>query len=135
MREGAVKMSEMKEYLNGLQHIGIPCRDIEETIGFYEKLGMEVAYRTENDGLKVCFLQQGTMVIETYEEPIVNVTGAINHICFDVTDIEKAFECAKEMQVTFCDEEIQFLPFWDNGVRYFTILGPNGERVEFCQKL
>lgn len=32
-------------------------------------------------------------------------------------------------------EEIKFLLFWECGVRYFTILGPNGERVEYNQRL
>ena len=31
--------------------------------------------------------------------------------------------------------EIHFLPFWDNGVHFFTIEGPNKEKVEFSQYL
>ena len=27
------------------------------------------------------------------------------------------------------------LPFWENGVKYFTILGPNREKLEFNQYL
>ena len=33
------------------------------------------------------------------------------------------------------DDAVRFLPFWARGVRFFTILGPNGEKVEFSQKL
>ncbi len=127
---------ELGKYLNGLQHIGLPCRNMEETIAFYENLGMHVAYRTVNEGQKVCFLQQGNLVIEAYEEAkTAEQTGAIDHICFDVSDIEKVFDLVRRMEVTFSDEEIRFLPFWEKGVRFFTILGPNQERVEFCQKL
>ena len=36
---------------------------------------------------------------------------------------------------TMLDKEVQFLPFWEKGVRFFTILGPNGEKVEFSQML
>jgi hypothetical protein len=32
------------------------------------------------------------------------------------------------------DKEVNFLKFWD-GVKFFTIEGVNGERVEFNQKL
>ena len=32
-------------------------------------------------------------------------------------------------------DEIHFLPFWDNGVRFFTIKGPNEEKIEFSQFL
>lgn len=33
------------------------------------------------------------------------------------------------------DAEIQFLPFWENGVRFFTIVGSNKEKIEFSQYL
>ena len=33
------------------------------------------------------------------------------------------------------EDAIQFLPFWENGVRFFNLLGPNGETVEFSQRL
>lgn len=33
------------------------------------------------------------------------------------------------------DHEIQFLPFWTKGVRFFMVKGPNRETIEFCQKL
>lgn len=129
-------MGEIGKYLNGLQHVGLPCRNMEETIAFYGKLGMDIAYQTVNDGQKVCFLIQGNLVIEAYEEQqITGQTGAIDHISFDVSDIEKVFDYVKGMQVPLCNENICFLPFWENGVRFFTILGPNNERIEFCQRL
>ena len=40
---------ELREQLNGIQHVGIPTNDIETTIAFYEKLGFEMAFRTVND--------------------------------------------------------------------------------------
>ena len=30
---------DLKEQLNGIQHIGIPTNDIEKTIDFYQTLG------------------------------------------------------------------------------------------------
>ena len=33
---------ELREQLNGIQHVGIPTNDIEMTIAFYEKLGFDV---------------------------------------------------------------------------------------------
>ena len=33
------------------------------------------------------------------------------------------------------DPEIRFLPFWEKGTRFFNVLGPNGEIVEFSQIL
>ena len=34
-----------------------------------------------------------------------------------------------------CADEVHFLPFWENGVKFFTIEGPNKEKVEFSQYL
>ena len=39
----------LREQLNGVQHIGIPTNDIENTIEFYQKLGFEIAFRTVNE--------------------------------------------------------------------------------------
>ena len=60
---------ELREQLNGIQHVGIPTNDIETTIVFYEKLGFEMAFRTVNEAAdeKVAFLKLGTLAIETYE--------------------------------------------------------------------
>ena len=46
----------LKEQINGLQHIGVPTKNMEETIAFYEKLGFETAFETVNDGDRVVFL-------------------------------------------------------------------------------
>ncbi|MFZ1442030.1 MAG: VOC family protein, partial [Fusicatenibacter saccharivorans] len=53
---------ELREQLNGIQHVGIPTNDIETTIAFYEKLGFEMAFRTVNEAAdeKVAFLKLGT---------------------------------------------------------------------------
>lgn len=39
---------DIKNYCTGIQHIGIPTNDIEETIRFYESLGFHVAFATLN---------------------------------------------------------------------------------------
>lgn len=33
------------------------------------------------------------------------------------------------------NDEVHFLPFWENGVKFFTIEDPNKEKVEFSQYL
>ena len=46
------------------------------------------------------------------------------------------YALAKEKGYQFLEsDEIVFLPFWENGVRYFLIEGPNKEPIEFLQKL
>jgi len=128
----------MKELTTGIQHIGIPTNNIEITKKFYHELGFETAYETVNEEAneKVAFLKLHNLVIETYENKDAKMKyGAIDHIAIDVTDVEKVYEKICDMELNTLGDEIHFLPFWENGVRFFTIEGPNKERVEFSQYL
>ena len=116
----------------------IPTNDIEMTIAFYEKLGFEIAFRTVNEAAdeKVAFLKLGTLVIETYENKAAALKpGAIDHVAIDVKNIEKVHEMITGAGMNTTQDEVHFLPFWENGVRFFTIEGPNKEKVEFSQYL
>lgn len=124
--------------ITGLQHIGIPTNDMEKTVAFYRTLGFQIALQTVNHGAdeKVTFLRMGDVTLEVYEnKKAAMAPGALDHIALNVTDIEKAFQMAKEQSFPMLDTEIQFLPFWEQGVRFFTVLGPNKEKVEFSQYL
>lgn len=126
----------LKEQINGLQHIGVPTKNMEETLSFYEKLGFEIAFETVNDGDRVVFLKFGSLVIETYESKDATMkSGAIDHIALDVKDIEKTYELINQEGLNSTQDTIHFLPFWENGVKFFTIEGPNKEKVEFSQYL
>ena len=126
----------LKEQINGLQHIGVPTKNMEETIAFYGKLGFEIAFETVNDGDRVVFLKFGSLVIETYESKDATMkSGAIDHIAIDVKDIEKTYELINQEGLNSTQDTIHFLPFWENGVKFFTIEGPNKEKVEFSQYL
>lgn len=126
----------MKNYTTGIQHIGIPTRDIEASKVFYQKLGFETAYETVNSGDKVVFLKLENLVMEIYESSDVAMkTGSIDHVAIDVKDIEQIYQEICKMELNTLQDEIHFLPFWDNGVNYFTIKGPNEEKIEFNQIL
>ena len=129
---------ELREQLYGIQHVGIPTNHIEMTIAYYEKLGFEIAFRTVNEAAdeKVAFLKLGTLVIETYENKAAALKpGAIDHVAIDVKNIEKVHEMITGAGLNTTQDEVHFLPFWENGVRFFTIEGPNKEKVEFSQYL
>lgn len=120
----------------GIQHIGIPTNDFDKTVDFYSTLGFEVAFQTINGTSKVAFLRLNDLVIETSENNNINTeAGAINHLAIDVNDIEEAYKFIYDNNLNNTDDTIHFLPFWDNGVKFFTIQGPSGERVEFSQML
>lgn len=126
----------MKDYATGIQHVGIPTKDMDATKKFYEDLGFEAAFETVNDGERVCFLKMHNLVMEVYEsEDAAGKIGAIEHVAIDVTDIEQVYKEICDKNMNTLQDEIHFLPFWDNGVRFFTIKGPNEEKIEFSQFL
>lgn len=127
---------EVKDFCTGVQHIGIPTNNLDETIRFYEQLGFNVALKTQNGEEAVAFLQLHNLVIETYENrSAVLQAGAIDHIAIDVKKIDALFETVKAKGFHLLDNQVNALPFWENGVRFFTILGPNKEKIEFCERL
>ena len=125
----------LKENLTGLEHVGIPTADLDKTIAFYESLGFEAILRTNiPNGGKVAFLQLGNVMIETYEsDDVAGKPGAIDHLALKARDIEAAFKAVKALGYEMVNDEIEFLPFWENGVRFFTFYGPNREKIEFSQ--
>jgi predicted enzyme related to lactoylglutathione lyase len=128
--------NKFRNLITGIQHIGIPTNDIDKTILFYQKLGFEMKFSTVNNNEKVAFLKLGDVVIETYEnKQAVMKEGAINHIALNVTDVMQLYKMAKESNYKLVNDEVEFLPFWENGVKFFKILGPNKEQIEFSQYL
>ena len=123
----------IQDYLTGLQHIGIPTRDIAASKAFYQSLGFKITWQTEKDD--VVFLRLADLTIETYLGDVNPRTGAIDHITINVTDINKVFEEVKAARYKLIDPEIITLPFFEKGCSYFIIEGPNKERVEFNQIL
>ena len=129
---------KISDFATGLQHIGIPTKDIDETVLFYTELGFEVVLSTidPNNGHKVFFLRLGDLTIETYEadDPAM-CHGGIEHFCINVKDVEAVYDIICKRGMNNMNDQINFLPFWENGVKFFTIEGPNKEKVEFGQIL
>ena len=63
------------------------------------------------------------------------VAGAIDHVAIDVSDVEAVYAWINEIGMNNTNDVINFLPFWENGFRFFKIEGPNKEVVEFGQIL
>ena len=130
-------MNGTEALFNGLQHIGLPSSDIDKTIAFYEQFGFHVDWRRDTgESDRVAFLSCGSCVIETYLTACpAMANGAVDHIALDVTDIEGVYAYVTGLGYTALEQQITFLPFFEKGVKYFTILGFNHEKVEFNQKL
>lgn len=131
-------MKKLGDFALGLQHVGLPTNDLKATIAFYESLGFETVYQVKNEaaGEDVAFLRLKNLTIEAYENGRAAMqSGAIDHIAIDVDDVEAAYRLAQEQGYQIVSNGVEFLPFWQKGVKFFILLGPNQERVEFNQYL
>ena len=105
---------------------------------FYQSLGFTVAHEAVNPqtGDRVAFLQLKNLMMEVYESgEATHRIGAIDHVALDVVDIEDVFRTIKAAGHKLLDNEVRSLPFWEHGVKFFTILGPNQEKIEFCERI
>ena len=131
-------MKKLGDFALGLQHVGLPTNDLKATIAFYESLGFETVYQVKNEaaGEDVAFLRLKNLTIEAYENGQAAMqSGAIDHLAIDVDDVEAAYRLAQEQGYQIVSNGVEFLPFWQKGVKFFILLGPNQERVEFNQYL
>jgi catechol 2,3-dioxygenase-like lactoylglutathione lyase family enzyme len=138
--------SAIKINITAIQHIGIPVTNIVNSAIFYSKLGFANAMEkpfTHDGGQGSCvMMKRGDMIIELYQMPdsllpeiASRRDGHIDHVAFDVPDIDDAYAVIKAGGFNILEPEPVFLQFWKNGCKYFNITGPDGERLEFNQVL
>lgn len=120
------------DYYSGVQHIGIPTKDLATAESFWTKLGFK---KTGDFPVgDVIFMQRDNLVIETWHaDEVAGKPGAINHISIDTTDADAAFAAAKSEGFDLIDGEVQHLDFWKKGIKFFNISGPDAVIVEFCE--
>jgi catechol 2,3-dioxygenase-like lactoylglutathione lyase family enzyme len=134
--------------IRGFQHLGLPVTDIARSEDFYRRLGFKTAMKTElpagddaiDDAVKVVMMELKGFVLELYQlvgselaEVRARADGHIDHFALDVQDIDRALQDVRASGLTSLEGAPVFLPFWDKGVKYFSVRGPDGEKVEFNQ--
>ena len=124
-----------KRHIKGIQHIGIPTDKYSETLDFYKSLGFEDINQEEIKGKKAAFLRIHNVMLEVYEcEEPAKRTGSIEHLALSVEEVDKLYqEMLSEYKVL--SPEVESLPYWKNGIRFFKVEGPNREVIEFCEIL
>ncbi len=128
--------------INGIQHIGIPVTNLKLSEAFYEGLGFKnvMSSHFEINGNKgfVSMMQRDTMVMELYQMPEPELAeirhrgnGHVDHVAFDVDDVDQTYQTLKDNGYQMMESAPVFLQFWQKGCKYFNIVGPDGERLEF----
>jgi methylmalonyl-CoA/ethylmalonyl-CoA epimerase len=101
-----------------LDHIGIAVESIDERIGFYEALGLEVERYDEvpEQGVRVAFLPVGDSRLELLDPTGPNTPIArhierrgpgLHHVCLRVPDIRAAMARLADQGHTLLSEEPQ----------------------------
>ena len=137
----------LQDNLEGIQHLAIFVTDINRSRDFYEQFGFKVklseAIPAEPEPVKVAFLELNGLTLELVElggdmrkQIGSRDDGHIDHVALNVKDIEKAYAEMTANGFKALEENAPvFLNIWKNGTKYFTIRGPEGEKVEFSQIL
>lgn len=137
----------LQDNLEGIQHLAIFVTDINRSRDFYEQFGFKVklseAIPAEPEPVKVAFLELNGLTLELVElggdmrkQIGSRDDGHIDHVALNVKDIEKAYAEMIANGFKALEENAPvFLNIWKNGTKYFTIRGPEGEKVEFSQIL
>lgn len=123
-------------YFDDLQHVGLPTDDLKKTVDFYAGLGFKMNgnFDTDDQGNQVVFMTLGHLTLEIWTgDGAVRQTGAINHLSFNTSDADAAYKAAKAGGYNMKETEVQHLDFWDKGIKFFNIAGPNDETLEFCE--
>lgn len=133
--------------LKGIQHLGIFVTDVEKSKEFYKQFGFkEVLCKSvphEPENVELAFLEQGGFTIELVQlggemkEQVAGRTdGQIDHVALNVMDVEKAYKELVAAGFEVLEENAPVaMDLFDNGVKFFSIRGPDGEKVEFNQML
>jgi lactoylglutathione lyase len=132
--------------INGWSHLGIPVTNIDSSEAFYQQFGfekvMQAVIPVEDQEIKASMMILKGFTLEFYQllpsdldEIRTRKDGFIDHVALDVNDINQAFKELKASGLSPLEDEPVELPFWENGVKYFFVRGPDGEKIEFNQVL
>lgn len=131
----------MKEHFQGLAHVAVYTRDMEESIAFYEKLGGEVQARdsvpTPEGEKKLALVAFGGITLELIQSPtpVSMEEGNIPHIAILVDDLDAAAAAVRAAGVDFMTPEKRVLPDLFGGLENWFFAGPAGEQIELLHML
>lgn len=107
----------LKSFVKEFHHFGLPTKDMDATIEFYQKLGAEIVFETvvqeAGKPCRVVHLKVSNLYVEAYERDETPMCcGAIDHLAVSTDDIEGAFEEAKRLGLTLANEQVDYSDYW-----------------------
>lgn len=135
-----------KTGLQGWSHLAIKVRNLAASIAFYEGLGFDKCadgYLDTPDGrLIIGFVKLGDFQMELIQVAPAMLAelgqrgaGHIDHVALDVKNIQEAFFACRHENYRLLTPTVKELSFFEHGIKYFLIEGPDGEIIELNQKI
>jgi methylmalonyl-CoA epimerase len=101
-------------FIQGLAHVGVAVRSIDEALPLWEKLGFRVTGREvlASMNLKIAYLEAGGTMIELLEPTLADSPvgrflerrgGGIHHLAYSVPDLEAALTLAAAQGLELID--------------------------------
>jgi lactoylglutathione lyase len=132
----------MKGHYQGLGHVAIYTKNMDESIAFYEKIGGALNQRAAlptPDGEKLLALVNfGGFTLELIQAPtpMPLTEGNVPHFAVYVDDLDKvAADIQAAGVTTFQTPEKKVLPDLFGGLQNWFFTGPSGEQIELLQML
>ena len=129
--------------IEGLHHIGIYTRSVDESLAFYtEVLEFKKQWRGVVDHptgkLDVAIVKKENCSIELVRPADLSIitpkAGPVQHVALKVSQIEAVVEKLERNGIELHPKKIEFLPTLLNGVKHIFIFGPSGERIELAEE-
>lgn len=132
----------MFQHYQGLGHVAIHTKNMDESIAFYEKIGGALSQRAsistpEGDKL-LALVSFGGITLELIQSPTEAPMneGCIPHIAIYVDDLDGAAADIRAAGVnTFMTPEKKVLPHLFGGLENWFFTGPSGEQIELLHML
>ena len=125
--------------VSGLHHIGIAVTNMENSLNFYrELLGFELDFREKSEeNLELAFLyhpRKTDVQLELVKgEEVAAREGRVNHIAFNVENLDVVLAHLKESGVELITEEPMIVLGGRKKVAFFR--GPDGEKLEIIEEI
>lgn len=132
----------MKSLYNGIGHVAVYTKNMDESIAFYEKIGGSLhkqdSAMTPNGEKKLALVEFGGFIVELIQPPVdfPEVEGVIPHFAVYVKDLDAIAKKIQDAGVdTFLEKEKSVLPHIFGGLQNWFFKGPSGEVIELLQML
>ncbi|HWR42338.1 VOC family protein [Sporomusa sp.] len=117
-------------------HVGVVVTDADKSLDFYTKvLGCQVEDSYQDERIRLIFIKSGQLTIELIQHKAdpagERSAGRVDHIAFSVNDLAAEIEKLRHHNVTLLFDQPRVVG--DKKIMFFA--GPDGERLEFVQKI